>query len=225
MLDREVRWIESFRVAHPGSAAPRPLLLGTHGGDAERSREQPRQAAPDPDIDALHPRQHRRAPRRSPRYLALPHRAPYLSRPARDLLGPDQDDRRRKRHDRGARRRFRPECRDPVRQPSRPASPHRCPAWARLSVRRSSALPVPWSWAFSTCSRAQAQNRFYNELEEWLSSITRLQGRRRPGHRRRTLRSRLCRRIAGTDRRQPRPLFSASWSAARRTGMSPTSRS
>ena len=46
-------------------------------------------------------------------------------------------------------------------------------AWASRSRRRCSASPARWCSAFSTCRPSQAQNRFYTELEDWLSTTVR----------------------------------------------------
>jgi hypothetical protein len=47
-------------------------------------------------------------------------------------------------------------------------------AWARPFPRRSWGWPGRWSWASLELFAGHGQNRFYRELEEWLSSITRI---------------------------------------------------
>ena len=57
-------------------------------------------------------------------------------------------------------------------------------AWASRSRPRCSASPARWCSASSICRPSQAQNRFYTELEDWLSTTVRDLGvepmRRRP---------------------------------------------
>ena len=47
-------------------------------------------------------------------------------------------------------------------------------AWAWPLPRRFWGLPDRWLWACSNSSPGTGKNRFYRELEEWMSTITRV---------------------------------------------------
>ena len=67
---------------------------------------------------------------------------------------------------------------------------------------------------FLDLTAGQAQNRFFNELEEWLAGLTRLSFRCAGGRRR--LGAGLCAGAAGADGGEPGGRCSASWCAARK---------
>ncbi len=78
----------------------------------------------------------------------------------------------RRRHQRARRhrRRYRLAVRQPQERPDRAARR----AWAPPSRPRCSALPARWCWAFSDLQTSQAQNAFYTDLEDWMTSMTEL---------------------------------------------------
>ena len=100
---------------------------------------------------------------------------------------------------------------DPPRYSNRcgKALPRRSAAWASRSRPRCSVSPARSFSASSTCRSSQAQNRFYTDLEDWLSTtVQRHRARSRPppplrrGLRRHEGRDRAAARNCVRDRRQ-----------------------
>ena len=172
----EIAWVNGFRLADPGLAVERPpvllapmaAILGDRIGRMAISSQ----------TDARHPRFDRHPARRGARHVALHDRPAGLPRPARHVLGPDRDRRLgRRRHPAGSR-----SAATPARCSMRcaRASPRRSAAWAFRSRPRCSASPARWCSASSTCRSSQAQNRFYTDLEDWLSTTVHDLGDRAP---------------------------------------------
>ena len=169
-LNPEVAWIEGFRRNQPGLSLARPprllapmaTMLGERKGRISLSAVSMRSL-----LDTIGD-----AARRIARPRPLPDRPDDLPRPARHLLGPARDGRRRQRRHR------RPVDRDrrlhPVQRPADRPARRRSRAWAPRSAPRLLGLAGSLVLGFLDLQAGRAQNRFYNELEDWLSGLTRL---------------------------------------------------
>ena len=104
-----------------------------------------------------------------------------------------------------------------VRAAESPAWPGRCTAWARRSPPRMLGLAGALVLGFLDLTAGQAQNRFFNELEEWLAGITRLSSGVLGGEGRRLGARSMSRRCWSRPPRTWRTC-SASWRAARTAG-------
>ena len=217
-LKREITWIDRFRTGRsnrrstdrgPRLLAPMAAMIG-----ARKGKLQPVRA-----LAALGAGRHQCSPRRdATTFRALLHRPDGLPRPARHLLGPAEDHRRRRR------------CR--CRPSPSPATPTifstssrpglQAPLAGMGTAFSSSLLGLAGSLVlgYLELQASQAHNRFFNELEDWLSGMTRLHRRRAAG-RLRAVDPRLHPGAAGTDRRQPGQPAAHDVRAARKAASKP----
>ena len=171
-LISSVNWIEGFALDRPGHEFTQaPRLLAPLAVDA---RQPPGAAVADLVLDALDPRDGGDAHRGAARPHPLHHQPADLPRPARHLLRPRHRRPRRRRHHPLARPEGGAERDAGLRRPDGRASRASSAAWAPPSARRSSASPGSLVVGLLELFASHAQNRFYRELEEWLSSITKL---------------------------------------------------
>ena len=167
----EIRWVNAFRIADPGLVSERQPMLA--GADVDDAAGADRDAVAIDHGDAVDHGFDRLPPRRGARHRQICGRPAGVPRPAGHVLGSARDDAGGRPDDRLAGHQGRRE-RHRVRASSRKASPRRCAAWARRSRRRCSVLSGSLVLGFLELQATQAHNRFYNELEEWLSGITEL---------------------------------------------------
>jgi hypothetical protein len=171
LLARDVEWIELFKRSPPDR--PLPIKAETARADGAHDRHaRARRVFAVVGVAAFDPRQCLPAPRGIARLVALSRRPGDLPRPARHVLGSARDDPRGRRHHRLARGRRRSgrDVHAAEGKPEAAAVGH----VDEFFDSRCSALPARSFSAFLDLQAGHAQNRFYNELEEWLSGVTKL---------------------------------------------------
>ena len=173
VLKPEIRWIEAFRTSKPDSPCRRRRAAGA-------GRRRPRRAgAPGPvhaagDVGALSARQHQRPARRKPRHLALSGGPVDLPRPARHVLGLLETIGSVGQVLNG----LSVGEGDLVTMFEELKAGLAAPMGGMGTAFGSSLFGLAGSLVlgFLDLQATQAQNSFYNDVEEWFSGLTRLGG-------------------------------------------------